>query len=97
MFFDANTNLYLDTTACKTHAAEVLASLNFLFLDPEAGTGLFCSELVITTLSSYYCQIQGMVDVPDIRHSMSYCDEGPVGAIAPSLASVSCFTVSELI
>ena len=79
------------------HAAEVLASLNFLFLDREAGTGLFHSELVITTLSSYYCQIQGAVDVLDICHSMSYCDEGPVGAIALSLASVSCFTVSELI
>ena len=42
---------------------EVLTSLNFLFRDPKTGTGLFCSDIIVTTLSSYYGQIQGVVDV----------------------------------
>ena len=62
-FFDTNTALYPDTASCKTHAMKVLASLNFLFRDPKTGTGLFHSNLIITTLSSYYGQIQGAVDV----------------------------------
>ena len=96
-FFDTNTALYPDTASCKNHATEVLTSLDFLFRDPKSGTGLFRSDLIVTTLSSYYGQIQGAVDVRDIRHSMYFCDEGPIGAIALSLASVSPFTISKLV
>ena len=96
-FFDTNMALYPDTVSCKNHAMEVLASLDFLFRDSRTGTGLFHSDLVVTTLSSYYGQIQGAVDVRDIRHSMYFCDEGPIGAIALSLASVSPFTISKLV
>jgi hypothetical protein len=81
----------------KNYATEVLASLDFLFRDPKAGTGLFRSDFIVTTLSSYYGQIQGAVDVRDVRHSAYFCDEGPVGAIALSLASVSLFTISEFV
>ena len=75
--------------SCKQHATEVLASLSFLFKDPNNGIGLFCSDLIISTLSSYYSQIFGVVDVCDVHHSRYYCDEGPIGAIALSLAAVS--------
>ena len=96
-FFDTNADLYPDTTSCKNHTTEVCASLGFPFRDPKAGTGLFHSDFIMTTLSSYYGQIQGAVDVQDIHHSMYFCDEGPVGAIALSLASISLFTISELV
>ena len=76
---------------------EVLASLNFLFRDPKTGTGLFCSDIIVTTLSSYYGQIQGVVDVWDINHSMYFCDEGPIGPIVLLLASISPFTISKLV
>ena len=79
-FFDTNMALYPDTASRKNHATEVLTSLNFLFRDPKTGTGLFHSDLIITTLSSYYGQIQGVVDVRDIHHSMYFCDEGPIGS-----------------
>ena len=62
-FFDTNTALYPDTASHKNHATEVLTFLDFLFKDPKTGTGLFHSNLIITTLSSYYGQIQGVVDV----------------------------------
>ena len=88
-FFDANVKLYLDNALRKEHATEVLATLRFLFRDPKNGTGLFHSDLIISTLSSYYGQIHGAIDVRDVRHSRYYCDEGPVGAIALSLATVS--------
>ena len=68
----------------------VLASLSFLYRDPKNGIGLFRSDLIILTLSSYYSQIFGAVDVRDVRHSRYFCDEGPIGAIALSLAAVSC-------
>ena len=96
-FFDTNADLYPDTTSCKNHSTEVLTSFSFLFRDPKAGTGLFCSDFIMMTFSSYYGQIQGAVDVRDICHSMYFCDEGPVGAIALLLASVSLFTISELV
>ena len=73
----------------KQHATEVLASLSFLYRDPKNGIGLFHSDLIISTLSSYYSQIFGVVDVHDVRHSRYFCDEGPIGAIALSLAAVS--------
>ena len=73
---------------CQQHATEVLASLSFLFRDLKNGMGLFCSELIISTLSSYYGQIHSVVDVHDIRHSRYYCDEGAIGAIALSLMAV---------
>ena len=96
-FFDTNMALYPDTALYKNHATEVLTSLNFRFRDPKTGTGLFCSNLIVTTLSSYYGQIQGVVDVRDIHHLMYFCNEGPIGAIALSLASVSPFTISKLV
>ena len=96
-FFVTNTAPYPDTASRKNHAMEVLASLDFLFRDPKTGTGLFRSDLIVTTLSSYYGQIQGAVDVQDIHHSMYFCDEGPIGAIALSLASISPFTISKLV
>ena len=73
----------------KQHATEVLASLSFLYRDLKNGIGLFCSDLIISTLSSYYSQIFGAVDVRDVHHSRYFCDEGPIGAIALSLAAVS--------
>ena len=96
-FFDTNADLYPDTTSRKNHATEVLTSLSFLFRDPKAGTGLLHSDFVVMTLSSYYGQIQGAVDVQDIHHSMYFSDEGPVGAIALLLTSISLFTISELV
>ena len=84
-----NPELYPDDISRKQHATEVLASLSFLFKDPENGTGLFRSDLVVSTLSSYYSQVHGTVDVHDVRHSLHYCGQGPVGAIALSLATVS--------
>ena len=66
----------------KQHATEVLASLSFFFRDPKNGMGLFHSELIILTVSSYYGQIHSVGDVHDIHHSKYYCDEGPIGAIA---------------
>ena len=92
-FFDTNTALYSD----KNHTMEVLTSLNFLFRDPKTGTGLFHSDVIVTTLSSYCGQIQGAVDVQDIHHSMYFCNKGPIGAIALLLASVSPFTISTLV
>ena len=86
LFFDANVELYLDDVLHKEHATEVLATLSFLFRDPKNGTGLFHSDLIISTLF-YYGQIHGAIDVHDVCHSMYYCDEGPVGAL--SLATVS--------
>ena len=80
-----------DDISCKQHATEVLASLSFLFKDPENGTGLFRSDLVMSTLSSYYSQVHGTVDVRDVHHSLHYCGQGPIGAIALSLAAVSPF------
>ena len=50
-FFDTNMALYPDTASHKNHATEVLASRDFLFRDPKTGTGLFCSDLIVTTLS----------------------------------------------
>ena len=75
--------------SCKQHATEVLASLSFLFRDLKNVMGLFHSELIVSTLSSYYCQTHGVVDVCDICHSRYYCKEGPIGAIALSLAAIS--------
>ena len=89
MFFDANVELYPDDALCKEHTTEVLATLSFLCRDPKDGTGLFCLDLIISTLSSYCSQIHGAIDVCDVCHSMYYCDEGPVGAIVLSLAAVS--------
>ena len=63
-------------------------TLSFFFKDPKNGTSLFCSDLVMSTLSSFYCQIHGAVDVRDMRYSQSYCNEGPIGAIGLSLAAV---------
>ena len=40
-------------------------------------------------VSSYYSQIFGAVDVCDVCHSRYYCDKGPIGVIALSLATVS--------
>ena len=71
-FFDANPELYPDDMLCKQHATEVLASLSFLYKDPKNGIGLFCSDLIILTLSSYYSQIFGAVDVCDVCHSRYY-------------------------
>ena len=62
-FFDTNMALYPDAASHKNHAMEVLTSLDFLFRDPKTGTGLFHSNLITTTLSSYCGQIQGAVDV----------------------------------
>ena len=73
----------------KEHAIEVLATLSFLFRDPKNGTGLFCSDLIILTLYSYYGQIHGAIHVCNVHHSRYYCDKGPVGAIALSLATIS--------
>ena len=87
-FFDTNMALYPDTASCKNHAMEVLTSLDFLFRDPRTGTGLFHSNLITTTLSSYYGQIQGVIDVWDIHHSMYFCDDGPIGAIVLLCASI---------
>ena len=67
----------------------MLATLSFLFRNPKNGTGLFCSDLIILTLSSYYSQIHGAIDVHDVHHSRYYCDEDPVGAIVLSLVAVS--------
>ena len=89
--------LYPDTALHKNYAMEVLTSFNFLFRDPKTGTGLFCSDLIITTLSSYYSQIQGVVDVQDICHLMYFCNKGPIGAIVLLLASISPFTISKLV
>ena len=89
LFFDANVKLYLDNALHKEHATEVLATLSFLFRDPKNGTGLFCSDLIISTLSSYYGQIHVAIDVHDVCHSRYYCDKNPVGAIVLSLAAVS--------
>ena len=86
-----NLELYPDDISHKQHATEVLASLSFLFKDPENGTGLFCSDLVVSTLSSYYLQVHGAVDVCDVHHSLHYCSQGPVGAIVLLLAAVSPF------
>ena len=72
---------------------EVLPSLSFLYKDPKNGIGLFHSDLIILTLSSYYSQIFGVVDVHDVCHSRYFCDEGPIGAIALSLVAVSCVFV----
>ena len=66
----------------------MLATLSFFFKDPKNGTGLFRSALVVSTLSSFYCQIHGALDVRDVRYSQSYCSEGPIGAIGLSLAAV---------
>ena len=74
----------------KQHATEVLASLSFLYRDPKNGIGLFCSNLIISTLFSYYSQIFGAVDVRDVHHSRAFYDEVPIGVIALSLAAVSC-------
>ena len=49
--------------------------------------GLFHSDLIVSTLSSYYTQTFGVVDVHDV--SRYYGDEGPVGAVVLSLATVS--------
>ena len=92
-----NADLYPDTSSCKKQATDVIASLDFLYKDPKTGTGLFHSNLIITTISSSYGQIQGAVDIQDICHSMYFCDEGPVGAITLSLASISIFVISELV
>ena len=96
-FYEANIELYPDDTSCKQHVTEVLASLSFFFKDPKNRTGLFHSDLVVSTLSSYYSQIQGTADIHDVHLSMYFCDEGPIGAIALSLAAVSfritCFHV----
>ena len=73
----------------KQHATEVLALLSFPLRDLKNGMGLFCSELIILTLSSYYGQIHSVVDVCDVHHYRYYCDEGPIGAIALSLTAVS--------
>ena len=88
-FFDANIELYPDEASHKEHTTEVLATLSFLFRDPKNGTGLFHLDLIISTLSSYYGQIHGAIDVCDVHHSRYYCDKGPVGAIVLSLATVS--------
>ena len=88
-FFNANIECYPDDVSHKEHATEVLATLSFPFRDPKNGTGLFHSDLIILTLFSYYGQIHGAIDVHDVCHSRYYCDEGPVGAIALSLAAVS--------
>ena len=74
----------------KQHTAEVLAPLSFFYRDTKNEIGLFRSDLIISTLSSYYSQIFGAVDVCDVRHSRYFCDEGPIGVIALSLAAVSC-------
>ena len=77
----------------KQHAMEVLASLSFFTGTQEWDRTLllrFCSDLIILTLSSYYSQIFGVVDVCDVCHSRYFCDEGSIGAIALSLAAVSC-------
>ena len=81
-FSEANLGLYPDDISHKQHVIEVLASLSFLFEDPKNGTGLFCSDLIMSTLSSYYSQVHGAVDICDVHHSLHYCSEGPpVGAI----------------
>ena len=90
-FFEVNLELYPDDISCKQHTTEVLASLSFLFKDPKNGTGLFHLDLVMSTLSSYYLQVHSTVDVHDVHHSLHYCSQGPVGAIALSLAAVSPF------
>ena len=84
-----NIKLYPDDASRKQHATEVLASLSFLFKDPENRMGLFCSDLVVSTISSYYGQIHGATDIHDVCVSMYFCDEWPVGAIALSLATIS--------
>ena len=33
--------------------------------------------------------MHGAIDVHDVHHSRYYCDEGPVGTIALSLAAIS--------
>ena len=76
---------------CKQHTTDVLASLSFLFKDPENGTGLFHLDLVVSTLSSYYSQVHGAVDVCDVHHSLHYCGQGPVSTIALLLTAVSPF------
>ena len=45
-----NPELYTDNISHKQHATEVLASLSFLFKDPKNGTGLFRSDLIVSTL-----------------------------------------------
>ena len=70
---------------------EVLASLSFLFKDPENRTGLFHLDLIVLTLSSYYLQVHSAVDVHDVHHSLHYCGQGPIGTIALLLAAVSPF------
>ena len=88
-FFNTNIELHPDDVSHNGHATEVLATLSFLFRDPKNGTGLFCLDLIISMLSSYYGQIYGAIDVHDVHHSRYYCDKGPVGAIVLSLATVS--------
>ena len=70
---------------------EVLVSLSFLFKDPENGTGFFHSDLVVSTLSSYYSQVHGTVDIHDVHHSLHYCSKRPISTIALSLTTVSSF------
>ena len=89
--FEVNPELYPDDISHKQHTTEVLASLSFLFKDPKNGTGLFRSDLIVSTLSSYYSQVHGAVDVRDVHHSLHYCSQGPIGAIALWLAAVSPF------
>ena len=62
-FFEVNLELYPDDISCKQHMTEVLALLSFLFKDPENGTGLFHLDLIVSTLSSFYSQVHGTVDV----------------------------------
>ena len=80
---------YPDDMSHKHYAREVLASLNFLYKDLKNKIGLFHSDLMIPTLSSYYSQIFGAVDVHDVGNSRYCCDEEHTGVIALSLAAVS--------
>lgn len=91
-FFEANPELYPNNASRKQHATEILASLDFLYKDPKASVGLFRSDLIVSTLSSYYSQVQGALDVCDVRHAVYYSDEGPLGAIALAITAVS-FTI----